>query len=183
MEPFTSLLITRNLERAPLIILTFVQRLLVRDHYLLQVPRAQVEDVTEQHPACVLLAIVVSVFTKVTVHQVRILVVGVVNGISALLRRQLPRIDVALAVNGVDLVAIRWRCLWIALFTLRLGPASDDEQVRGRLTRVLAAHRVPSVLEDDLLRLAVSTSATNELRHRSPRYGPGLPGFRVKKFR
>jgi hypothetical protein len=32
MEPFTSLLITRNLERAPLIILTFVQRLLVRDH-------------------------------------------------------------------------------------------------------------------------------------------------------
>jgi len=34
MEPFTSLLITRNLKRAPLIILTFVQRLLVRDHYL-----------------------------------------------------------------------------------------------------------------------------------------------------
>ena len=34
MEPFTSLLITRNLERAPLIILKFVQRLLVRDHYL-----------------------------------------------------------------------------------------------------------------------------------------------------
>jgi hypothetical protein len=58
MEPFTSLLITRNLERAPLFILTFVQRLLVRDHYL-QVPRAQVEDVTEQHPACVLVAIVV----------------------------------------------------------------------------------------------------------------------------
>ena len=70
------------------------------------------------------------VFTKVTVHQVRILVVGVVNGISALLGRQLPRSDVALAVNGVDLVAIRWRCLWIALFTLRLGPASDDEQVK-----------------------------------------------------
>ena len=120
MEPFTSLLITRNLERAPLIILTFVQRaLLVREHYL-QVPRAQVEDVTEQHPACVLVAIVVSVFTKVTVHQVRILIVGVVNGISALLRRQLPRIDVALAVDGVDLVAVRCRGLRSSLCALDL---------------------------------------------------------------
>jgi hypothetical protein len=42
---------------------------------------------------------------------------------------------------------------------------------------------VPSVLEDAVLRLAVGTRAANELRHRSPRYGPGLPGFCGKKFR
>ena len=64
-----------------------------------------------------------------------------------------------------------------------LGPANDNEQVRGRLVSVLAAHRVPSVFEDHVLRLAVGTRATNELRHGSPRYGTGLPGFFVKKYR